>query len=263
MMRLHTDCIGPDAHGRCRFHPRRRHHRADSRARERRDHHQVGSRAAPDRGPPPASRSGRACAATTRPWRNCCRDVTPQVIVDAVDELLLTQRGKELGYAMGDDQFKSIVDNIRKENKIETDEQFAQALQQEGMTMLDLRRQLEKQMLVSRVQQTEVIGQDLDHRRRGRGLLRAAQGRVRDHAAGDAPRDPRRRGGHRRQRERGRRRSRPRQGRRHPQAPARRASRSRGWPPTCRTRRRRPTADCSARSPGKTCRPNCRRNSTP
>ena len=83
-------------------------------------------------------------------------EVTPQVIVDAVDELLLTQRGKELGYAMGDDQFKSIVDNIRKENKIESDEQFAQALQQEGMTMLDLRRQLEKQMLVSRVQQTEV-----------------------------------------------------------------------------------------------------------
>ena len=56
------------------------------------------------------------------------------------------------------DQFKSIVENIRKENKIETDEQFAQALQQEGMTMLDLRRQLEKQMLVSRVQQTEVSG---------------------------------------------------------------------------------------------------------
>ncbi len=84
-------------------------------------------------------------------------DLTPQVIVEAVDELILLQRGKELGYAMGDEQFKSIVDNIRKENKIETDEQFTQALQQEGMTMLDLRRQLEKQMLVSRVQQTEVM----------------------------------------------------------------------------------------------------------
>jgi peptidyl-prolyl cis-trans isomerase SurA len=84
-------------------------------------------------------------------------EVTPQVIVDAVDELLLLQRGKELGYAMGDEQFKSILDNIRKENKIETDEQFTQALQQEGMTMLDLRRQLEKQMLVSRVQQSDVM----------------------------------------------------------------------------------------------------------
>jgi peptidyl-prolyl cis-trans isomerase SurA len=85
-------------------------------------------------------------------------DVTPQVIVDAVDEMLLLQRGKELGYAMGDEQFKGIIENIRKENKIETDEQFAEALKGEGMTMLDLRRQLEKQMLVSRVQQTEVMG---------------------------------------------------------------------------------------------------------
>lgn len=84
-------------------------------------------------------------------------DVTPQVIVDAVDELLLLQRGKELGYTMGDEQFKGIIDNIKKENKIETEEQFMEALKGEGMTMLDLRRQLEKQMLVSRVQQTEVM----------------------------------------------------------------------------------------------------------
>ena len=85
-------------------------------------------------------------------------EVTPQVIVDAVDELLLIQRGKELGYTMGDEQFNSIVENIRKENKIESEEQFQAALKQEGMTMLDLRRQLEKQMLVNRVQQTEVAG---------------------------------------------------------------------------------------------------------
>ena len=85
-------------------------------------------------------------------------EVTPQVIVDAVDELLLTQRGKELGYTMNDEQFKSILDNIRKENKLETEEQLKVALDQEGMTMADLRRQLEKQMLVSRVQQTEVAG---------------------------------------------------------------------------------------------------------
>lgn len=85
-------------------------------------------------------------------------DLTPEIIVDAVDELLIMQRGKELGYAMGDEQFQSILENIRKENKIETDAQFEQALKQEGMTMLDLRRQLEKQMVVNRVQQTEVMG---------------------------------------------------------------------------------------------------------
>jgi peptidyl-prolyl cis-trans isomerase SurA len=82
---------------------------------------------------------------------------TPQLILNAVDELLLVQRGRELGYVMSDDQFKSVLDNIKKDNNIDTDEKFQEALKQEGMTLADLRRQLEKNMLESRVQQNEVL----------------------------------------------------------------------------------------------------------
>jgi peptidyl-prolyl cis-trans isomerase SurA len=85
-------------------------------------------------------------------------EVTPEVIVNTVDEMLLIQRGKELGYALGNEQFRRIIENIKKENKLETEEQFEAALKQEGMTLDDLRRQLERQMLVSQVQQTEVSG---------------------------------------------------------------------------------------------------------
>ena len=85
-------------------------------------------------------------------------EVTPEVIVNAVDEMLLVQRGKELGYALGNEQFQNIIENIKKENKIETEEQFQAALKQEGLTLDDLRRQLERQMLISRVQQVEVAG---------------------------------------------------------------------------------------------------------
>ncbi len=84
-------------------------------------------------------------------------EVTPQVIVDAIDELLVVQRGKELGFAMSTEQFNSILENIKKENKIESDEALAAALKQEGMTMADLRRQLERTSLVQRVQQQEVM----------------------------------------------------------------------------------------------------------
>ena len=84
-------------------------------------------------------------------------EVTPGVIVDAVDEMLMVQRGKELGYTMSTEQFNSIVENIKKENKIETDEALQAALKQEGMTMADLRRQLERTMLVQHVQQTEIM----------------------------------------------------------------------------------------------------------
>ena len=89
--------------------------------------------------------------------KKALEDVTPNVIVEAVDELLLVQRGKELGYTMSNEQFNGIVENIKKENKIESNEQLQAALKQEGMSMADLRRQLERTMLVQRVQQTEVM----------------------------------------------------------------------------------------------------------
>jgi peptidyl-prolyl cis-trans isomerase SurA len=89
--------------------------------------------------------------------RKALDEITPQIMVDAVDEMLIVQRGKELGYKLSDEQFKSVVDNIRKENKIETDEQFQAALKSENMTMADLRRNLERQMIVQRVQQNEVM----------------------------------------------------------------------------------------------------------
>ena len=127
--------------------------------------------------------------------------------------------------------------------------------------MLDLRRQLEKQMLVSRVQQTEVMGKIGVTDEEVEGLLRRTQAAtfattpqvtLREIlvAVPDAPSDGV---------NVGRRRS-----RRAPRPPRSTsacspASRSRGWPPTCPTRRRRPTAACSARFPGPTSRPSCRR----
>ena len=83
-------------------------------------------------------------------------EVTPQLILEAVDELLLVQRGRELGMALGDEQFKTIVENIKKQNNLEDEERFGAALKQEGMTLADLRRNLERQMFVSQVQQRDI-----------------------------------------------------------------------------------------------------------
>ncbi|MDE3157004.1 MAG: peptidyl-prolyl cis-trans isomerase [Acidobacteriota bacterium] len=84
-------------------------------------------------------------------------DITPQLLVQSVDEMLLVQRGQELGYRLGDDQFNAIVDNIKKENHIDTEAQWEQALKQENVTMAELRAQLEKQLLIARVEQNEIF----------------------------------------------------------------------------------------------------------
>ena len=169
-------------------------------------------------------------------------EVTPEVIVNAVDELLLVQRGRELGYTLGNEQFHSIVENIKKENKLETEEQFQAALKQEGMTLDDLRRQLERNMLVSRVQQVEVMGKIASPKTRSRSTtsehsdafttqpqltLREILVAVPDERQGHQRRRRRRGEG---------------EGRGHAQARRGAASRLRSSRRSCRIRRRRPTA---------------------
>ena len=84
-------------------------------------------------------------------------DITPTLLVETIDEMLMVQRGKELGFKMSDEDFNRVVSRIRADNKLDTDEAFEAALKQEGMTIADLRASLEKQMLVTRVQQNEVM----------------------------------------------------------------------------------------------------------
>ena len=85
-------------------------------------------------------------------------EVTPRVISNAVDELLLVQRGKVLGYYLSDEQYAEMVANIKEENGFETDEEFEEALlQAEGMTVTDFRRSMEHRILVNQVQQIEIL----------------------------------------------------------------------------------------------------------
>jgi peptidyl-prolyl cis-trans isomerase SurA len=90
--------------------------------------------------------------------RKAIADVTPSLLVNVVDEMLIVQRGKELGYKVSEEQFKQILDNLKNQNKIENDEQLIAALKQEGMTMADLRKNLERTVIAQRVQQAEVFG---------------------------------------------------------------------------------------------------------
>jgi hypothetical protein len=85
-------------------------------------------------------------------WRrNSGSSGWPEVLVDAVDDTLLAQRGKQLGYTFTDDQFKSSLDNIRKLYKIENDAQLLARLEREHLTMVDLRQNMERRMILARL----------------------------------------------------------------------------------------------------------------
>jgi peptidyl-prolyl cis-trans isomerase SurA len=82
--------------------------------------------------------------------------ITPDILVNAVDELLLVQHGREQGYSLSDEQFKNVVDSVKKENKLD-DQQLKVALAQEGLTLDSYRQMMERQAIVSYVQRQEIM----------------------------------------------------------------------------------------------------------
>ena len=83
-------------------------------------------------------------------------EVTGDILVNAIDEILLVQLGKEKGYTLKDEQFQEWLTRLRKDQGLEDDQRFQAALKQEGFTVDDLRKNVERSFLVSRVQQDEI-----------------------------------------------------------------------------------------------------------
>ena len=88
--------------------------------------------------------------------RKLLAEVTPQILVEAVDELLMVQLAKERGYRLRDEQFKEWLSALRREQNLEDDERFQAALKQEGMSIDELRRNVERSFMISQVQRDEV-----------------------------------------------------------------------------------------------------------
>jgi peptidyl-prolyl cis-trans isomerase SurA len=82
--------------------------------------------------------------------------VTPDILVAAVDEMLIVQRGKELGFHATDQQFKDYIDHIKADNKL-NDAEFKVAMSQEGLTLDSLRENFEKQVIMKGVQEKEIL----------------------------------------------------------------------------------------------------------
>ena len=85
-------------------------------------------------------------------------EITPQVLVSTIDELLLTQLGREKGLKLTDAQFNKWLADMRKDNNLEDNARFEAALKQEGLTMSDLRKNVERGFVMEQVQREEFGG---------------------------------------------------------------------------------------------------------
>lgn len=88
--------------------------------------------------------------------RKALAEITAQLLVEAIDELLMVQLGREKGYRLTDDQFKKWLAELRERENLQDDAKFEAVLKQEGLSVADLRRQVERGFLISQVQRDEV-----------------------------------------------------------------------------------------------------------
>ncbi len=63
--------------------------------------------------------------------------------MDVVDELLMVQRGRELGIRFTDENFKQALENVKKQNNLD-DEGLKKAIIQAGLTLEELRQNFER-----------------------------------------------------------------------------------------------------------------------
>jgi parvulin-like peptidyl-prolyl isomerase len=86
------------------------------------------------------------------------RDNNARILQEAIDELLIVQHAADLGVRMRPETIAEIIENIKKENNIASDADLQEQLRREGMSLDDLKRNIERSILTRQVLMREVDG---------------------------------------------------------------------------------------------------------
>jgi foldase protein PrsA len=84
------------------------------------------------------------------------QEFTEMLLNEMVSELVLLERAQEKRLIIEDAQVDNAIENLRKENNLEDDEAWEQALSSAGMTVEALRERYHRSMLLQRAVQGEV-----------------------------------------------------------------------------------------------------------
>jgi parvulin-like peptidyl-prolyl isomerase len=84
------------------------------------------------------------------------RQNNARILQDAIDELLLLQRAEEAGWKAPPQAVEEVIGSIKKENNITSEEQMQEALNREGMTIDDLKRNIERSMTRRMIMQRDI-----------------------------------------------------------------------------------------------------------
>ena len=98
-----------------------------------------------------------AAGSSTRMGRSkALLEITPRLLVEAIDMLLIVQYGRELGVKFTDERFQQALDNVKKQNKLD-DKQFAAAIKDANLTLDLLRQNFERTFIRQTVERQEIM----------------------------------------------------------------------------------------------------------
>src|SRR5712691_9447493 len=66
------------------------------------------------------------------------RDQNAKILQDAIDEILLVQRAGDVGIRLRPEYTKDVIEGIKKENNLASDQALQEQLRREGMSLDDL-----------------------------------------------------------------------------------------------------------------------------
>jgi parvulin-like peptidyl-prolyl isomerase len=101
--------------------------------------------------------AAQAARVTPERIESFLRENNARILQEAIDDLLILQKGADLGIRLRPEYIREVLDGIKKENNLETEEAFQEALRREGMTLDDLKRNIERSIVTR-----QVLGREVD-----------------------------------------------------------------------------------------------------
>jgi parvulin-like peptidyl-prolyl isomerase len=84
------------------------------------------------------------------------RQNNAKILQEAIDEILLLQKAEDAGITAPPQWIDEAIDGIRKDNKITSDEMFQEALEREGLTLAELRQNIERGVVRRAIMQRDI-----------------------------------------------------------------------------------------------------------
>ena len=84
------------------------------------------------------------------------RENNARLLQEAIDDMLILQRGAELGIKLRPEYIQEVIDGIKKENNIADDAELQRQLRREGMSLDDLKRNIERSIVRRQVLSREL-----------------------------------------------------------------------------------------------------------